>query len=501
MDFTKAFSRVIDRFPELLLVAKPGVTKTINYGEYSSDLNFLTAVLWIYKFYFNYSIVLFLPKRSYSQIFDVIDQFNDFIGDKWNLEVDISGNNSIFKINIGDLESIERFDTEIVNCKQELITIFGNADSIFYELSVINKRRLNTQLRAISKKCHVQIFSVTNLSLLDLVGIDNFEYSQLQTKYSVNLLTVMDYISFIDLIDEDDDIFESNVENLAESIQSFVEQGKRIYMSLNLPTEKLLMIESEIKRKKIKVSRKESPSHQVIMNSTKTTTSNGVIDKYDIYIMVWGNIAGSLEVIPFMDPMMGNNDQIEIIMDSSKFDILESCLKRIHIGNGTINTRVEVKDSMEFDTYELALQDIEDTSTDQEIEVTMATEEYYQFEANDQIKRLNLSNLEKKDYDTIRNFVKIKLINKLDINIRTCQLSAPCSPIDRSRKLNSLSNKVSSFDYRCDVTCEIFKDYTIGVIVWNDFFADRKKLDLNLMKNQTYIYQTTKGTWKYSVVH
>ena len=30
-----------------------------------------------------------------------------------------------------------------------------------------------------------------------------------------------------------------------------------------------------------------------------------------------------------------------------------------------------------------------------------------------------------------------------------------------SKKLNSLANKISSFDYRCDITCEIFKDYNL----------------------------------------
>ena len=87
-----------------------------------------------------------------------------------------------------------------------------------------------------------------------------------------------------------------------------------------------------------------------------------------------------------------------------------------------------------------------------------------------------------------------------DIEIKTCQLAAPCSPIDRSRKLNSLANKISSFDYRCDCTCEIFKDYSIGVIIWNETFANRKSLNLKLLKGTNYIYQTTYNKWKYTFV-
>ena len=79
-------------------------------------------------------------------------------------------------------------------------------------------------------------------------------------------------------------------------------------------------------------------------------------------------------------------------------------------------------------------------------------------------------------------------------------MAAPCSPKDRSKKLNSLSNKISSYDYRCDVTCEIFKDYTIGVILWNETFANRKII-LTDLKNQTFIYQTTSGKWKYTTVN
>jgi hypothetical protein len=89
-------------------------------------------------------------------------------------------------------------------------------------------------------------------------------------------------------------------------------------------------------------------------------------------------------------------------------------------------------------------------------------------------------------------------MSKFDLDIKTCQLSTPCSPKDRSRKLNSLSNKISSVDYRCDVTCEIFKDYTIGVIVWNETFISKEPIVC--LKNETYVYQTTHGKWKYTQI-
>jgi hypothetical protein len=115
-----------------------------------------------------------------------------------------------------------------------------------------------------------------------------------------------------------------------------------------------------------------------------------------------------------------------------------------------------------------------------------------------EILKLDLGNLVKKDYDLIRNYVKNRLIIKYDLEIKTCQLAAPCSPRDRSKKLNSLSNKISSYDYRCDCTCEIFNDFSIGVVVWSDFFKNRKKI--NILKNQNYVYQTTYGTWKFTTV-
>jgi hypothetical protein len=166
---------------------------------------------------------------------------------------------------------------------------------------------------------------------------------------------------------------------------------------------------------------------------------------------------------------------------------IEKCINHIYKFNkGNVENRLEIKDSEEYTSYEDCIEKISDPAL---------INEYYHFDSVDSLSKLNLSNLSKNDYDLIRNYVKIKLLNRFDLDIKTCQLSTPCSPKDRSKKLNSLSNKISSFDYRCDITCEIFKDYSIGVLVWNETFANRSILDIpNLTGN--YVYQTTNGNWK-----
>jgi hypothetical protein len=184
----------------------------------------------------------------------------------------------------------------------------------------------------------------------------------------------------------------------------------------------------------------------------------------------------------------------EVYFDSSLLKNISESLKSINKEDYT--ERITIKDSQEYNTYQELTKEINLDSQDSLI----VSESYYNFDAPDFIRDMDLSNLSKRDYEIIRNFVKVKLIGKMDLDIKTCQLSAPCSPKDRSKKLNSLSNKISSYDYRCDVTCEIFKDYTIGVILWNEIFSNRKTFEIEKLKNQVLIYQTTKGSWKYTTV-
>ena len=126
----------------------------------------------------------------------------------------------------------------------------------------------------------------------------------------------------------------------------------------------------------------------------------------------------------------------------------------------------------------------------------IVSESYYNFT----IKSLNLdiSNLSKKDYEQIRNFIKLKLNGKLDLDIKTCQICSPSSPKDYSKKLNSLMNKINFFQFRCDITCEIFKDHSIGIVVWNEMFKNKS---YKIEPNQTFVYQTTNGDWRYTTIN
>ena len=158
------------------------------------------------------------------------------------------------------------------------------------------------------------------------------------------------------------------------------------------------------------------------------------------------------------------------------------------ISNNNLH-RTIIKDSQEFDDYNTMIKDLG--------EIILVSESYHKFTAPESLLKLDLSNLTKKDHDIIRNFVKLKLNNKFDLDIKTCQMSAPCSPKDRSKKINSLSNKISSVDYRCDVNCEIFKDYTIGVVVWTETITRQSE---NVFREGIYVYQTTTGKWKFTKV-
>ena len=130
-----------------------------------------------------------------------------------------------------------------------------------------------------------------------------------------------------------------------------------------------------------------------------------------------------------------------------------------------------------------------------------ASEKYILIDSsiNPKIKKLDLSNLGKKELEEIRNYIKIKLYNLLHIDFKTCQLASPSSPNNRNRNLNNLSNRINSIDYFCEITCEIFKDYKIGIVIWTDFFCNKKDFKNLLLKDNIYVYQTTKGTWRYSV--
>ena len=242
---------------------------------------------------------------------------------------------------------------------------------------------------------------------------------------------------------------------------------------------KLKQLEQLILKENIAVSRKECEG--IVINSSKTITTSFLKNRYDIYIFIC-KFENKFDALYYLKEL-GK----EIYFDSTSGieeiynDISQFIVKNI--------PQFIIKDSRDFDNYNDLVKEIGTN-------FIMASESYYRFNAPDTIKTLNLSNLTKKEYDIIRNFVKLKLNAKLDLDVKTCQLAAPCSPKDRSRKINSFSCKISSTDYRCDVNCEIFKDYTIGIVLWGELMS---KTEHNFKGN--YVYQTTLGKWKYTSVN
>jgi hypothetical protein len=289
---------------------------------------------------------------------------------------------------------------------------------------------------------------------------------------------------YLDFLDSEQEIFDENLIALADFISE--NEANSIYISLNIHVSKILQLEKLLKERNVDVSRKESASGGVVINSQKTINNSFLKYKYQLYIFITLDFDYPLDFLYYLKEI---HSEAIVYIDSSKIKNIDSVLKRITTED--FPERTVVKDSKEYPSYNELIKEVPDGET------LVVSESYYIFEAPESLQKLNLSNLAKKDYDLIRNYVKLKLNTKLD-NLKTCQLSAPCSPKDRSKKLNSLANKISSSDYRCDITCEIFKDYTIGVVLWNDTFSNRKLL--NVLKNQTFVYQTTSGKWKYTSV-
>jgi hypothetical protein len=434
--------KLINQYPELLSITKPSLKNGIFYNV---DFNIVEPLISIYKFYFECTINLFIPKNY------KIHKINE--------------NVNIFE---GDIESLENFKS-----RENEICIFLYTDIIFNSL-YNNKRRLNTLLKKFKSK--VILLSITDLKPLYL-NLDSFERIDLKKEYSFK------EFNLIDLIDQDDFILESNIDSFVELIKNF--ENKSIYLSLSLPINKIVLLESKLKENDIKTFRKEPIEEQdstfVVLNASKTTQRNLLKRQYQIYIFILPEFENPLDLFYYFKDTLHNSFE-EIYIDSANLFQVEQIL------DFKENKTIVAKDSKEFETLSSIKID----------NLIFASDNYYQFEASEKIKEMDLSNLSKKEYDIIRNFIKLKLNNKFDLDLKTCQLSTPSSPKDRSRKLNSLSNKISSVDYRCDLTCEIFKDFTIGVVIWNEMWNSKEKL--NCLKNENYVYQTTKGSWKYTTL-
>jgi len=309
--------------------------------------------------------------------------------------------------------------------------------------------------------------------------LDTFEYHEIKCNERITLKTLVDHVTYVSLYDTDPETFEENVENIIE----LFEPGKRVYISCDFSNDKLKHLEQRCGKS---TSRKEDQNKNIIINSVKTTEKMFLEHSYDIFIFSFHDIKDPLKLVCYLKDTLGNKP-VDIYIDTDLHSF-HSNLKEL-CSPETI-PRYTIKDSQEYNTYQ-------DLIKDTQFEPIIITEYYCKLQLEG---KYNLSSLSKKDYESIRYFIKTKLITKFDMDIKTCQLSYPCSPKDRSKKLNSLSNKISSYDYRCNVTCEVFKDFSVGVIVWNDFFSDRTELALHELKNKNYIYQTTSGTWKFTTI-
>jgi hypothetical protein len=436
--------------PELVNMTKPKFNKLISYG-YFFTIKLVYSLVWIYKYYFEEPFVLFLPVCV--NIEETLEQFNEHLGEFVLTQEEICH---------CTLETIE------MNYTGKLV-IFGYADFIFNE--ILNKRRLNTRLKTFKR---VHVVSYTSLHFFDLRAFDLYDFFEMKTFPTFEF-------NYIDLLDIE--TYDSNVESLVEFISE--RSDKSIYLSFNMHSSKIKCIEQLLQQKGVPVSRKET-SEGVVIHSSKSIKLF-LKNTYDIYIFICQKFENPMETLYYLKEI---DPSAEIYFDEVCAKSVNSSMKRI--STNISKERMVIKDSDEFESYTDLLQHI-----DQENSVVVS-EKYYNFDAPANIQKLNVRNLTKQDYDVIRHFIKTKLQGKLDLDIKTCQLSTPCSPKDRSKKLNSLSNKISSSDYRCDVTCELFRNYTIGVVLWNEMFSSKR---LVVSKNQTYIYQTTSGSWKYTTVN
>jgi len=443
--------KLINQYPELLKITKPNSQNTIWFSEQKYNEKFVESLISIYNFYFEIDPIVILPKSVNPQD------------------------------SLGNLESLEQ-----LKISEKGIIIFAYADILFNDLIKINKRRLNTIIKNCCKKCKkVIILSITTLKSLELPILETFHTEQLfnnSTNFFKNL-----NLNLFDLIDPDNDTFRENVDSFVDIINQF--KGKKVYISLSLPINKILYIESKLKENDNTVFRKESEmTDGIVLNSSKTTEKTFLKYDYSVYIFVLPIDLEYLDIMYYFKDILSDKTE-EVYIESYCNDYVENCLMNFYKEKNEIPI---IKDSKEeFDSFE-------EITLENKNDAIYASEQYYRFEAPESIQNMDLKNLTKKNYDTIRNFIKLKLNCKFDIDVKTCQLSTPCSPKDRSRKLNSLSNKISSVDYRCEITCEIFKDYTIGVIVWADLFSSKEKI--NFEKNDSYIYQTTSGKWKFTKV-
>ena len=433
---------LFNKYPNLIDITRDSEKSGIlHYGNY--NLDFVKSLKLIYQNYFKKSVIVILPKL-------------------------LKGFDAIYS----DLETLEHIDVK------NSVIIFAWTEMILAELFKVNKRRVNTIIKNLNKHNKIHMLSSIDCKIFEIIHLESFEIIKL------NEINVLDY-NLIDIFDPDQEIYNENIDNLINLINDTVDEGKRVYLSMNLSQSKLSFIEMKLKET-VTISRKEDPNCSVVINSVKTTENTILVDDYSVYFFIFPIILDPIELIPLIKDIIGKNG-IEIYIDSTKNKNFTSNLKSIF---NFSKEKLVSKDSIEFNTYQECINLLPG------IECIVASEEYRYFDASESIlQTLNLSNLSKKDTDLIKNYIKIKLP---DLDIKSCNLITPCSPKGTSKKLNSIANKINQGTYRCEITCEIFTDYTIGVIEWNEMFCN--KSEINVLKNSVYIYQTTGNKWKFTTV-
>jgi hypothetical protein len=302
---------------------------------------------------------------------------------------------------------------------------------------------------------------------------------------------------------------EFDISLITELITEKVNESKRVFISLDTEISTIKNIFNELKSLGIDVNTNDNPDSQVVINSSTKTQRNYLVNEYSIFIISTPLIFDSVDIFCYLNLIL-HKSHIEVYLDSSKMKNIIKNIKKITSvpTKAEIISQLKLKDSsLEFDTYNSCIEFIQVTQNP--VKVTeyqpsvQVTDYYFKIEKEmvpKNITKINLSNVTKEDYSVIRNHVKFFLENEISSTFGTCQLTTPSSPMDRYKKLNSLSTKISSYDYRCEVTCEIFKDHSIGIIVWNEMFGSKKTNFSDLKLGDSFIYQTTSGKWKYSVV-
>ena len=444
------YEKIIEKYPEFNeIIDVPFV-----YGEYFlRDWDIIFSLILYYKT-LDKNVLIILPK---------------FLNTRFQ-DQDV-------KLLNGDLETLEQLSFQ----KNDKVLILY-PHIILNELCKTNKRRMNTILNNGLKKGNIQILSPVLLHCLELKALELIVSYKLKMNYDINFNNLIDKIS----------LFDFDMDTVVSIVSEYSHKNKRVHLLLNLVNSDLILLERSIKDLNITISRTDNEDSTVVINSTKNTTN--LKYNYDLYILFLPNVSEPLDYVNYFK-FIGGGGSPEILVDETNVNSIKKNLKILV--NSTPKPKLIVKDSTEYTNYS----EIENILKKQGIvpEIVSASEYYYSLKPeNDAILKMNLSNLKKSDYEIIRNYVKNKLNNKFELTVNTCQLVTPCSPKDRSKKLNSLSNKISSIDYRCDCTCEIFKDYTIGVIVWSELFSNKRGIVLN--KNDVFVYQTTSGKWKYSSI-